>query len=49
MNQPFNAFFELDENTEVGDIGNLAIDSGTGGIITECSLPWIGFKLLYAQ
>jgi hypothetical protein len=49
MDKTFNTFFELDENSEVGDIGDFAFDNGAAGIIVECSLPWVGFKLLYAK
>jgi hypothetical protein len=49
MDKALNALFKLDENTEVGDIGNFSFDNGTGGIIIECSLPWVGLKLFYAK
>ena len=49
MDQPFDALFELNKNTEIRYIGDCAFNLGPGGIIVGGRLPGIGLELLDAK
>ena len=49
VNQPVDAFFKLDERTEVGQVANLAVDLRANRIADRNRVPGIILQLLHAE
>ena len=49
MDESVNAFLELYEDTEVGEVTNLSCVLASNGILNLDGLPWIFLKLLDAE
>ena len=49
MNKPFNPFFQLNEQTKIGDVGHRSRDTRSGFVFDGNFIPWIGGQLFNTQ
>ena len=49
MDQTVNAFLDADEDAEIGNILDLALDDGTDRVVFTHQVPWVGVQLFHAE